>query len=121
MRRPENSPPDAEEVYVPRRISRALAAELIRRFPRLKRIYVPQSVLQQTSRRVIEALKHVGIDVLPTGRGRGRPRKYGEEIAKRAREMREQGKSAREIAEALGIPLRTVYHILRQSYKGGRR
>ncbi len=121
MKRPEESPPDAEEVYVPRRISRTLAAELIRRFPRLRRIYVPRSVLEQTSGRVIAALKSVGIDVLPTGRDRGRPRKYGEDVVRRARAMRAKGASAREIAEALGIPLRTVYHILRQGYKGGRR
>lgn len=109
----------SEDVYVPRRISRALAARLLREHPDLKRIFVPRSLYEQTSRKVIAALRAVGVEVLPTGRGRGRPRKYGEDVVNRVIEMRRKGASVREISERTGIPLRTVYYLLRHGYKGG--
>ena len=108
----------SEEVYVPRRISRTLAARLLQEHPDLKRILVPRSLYEQTSKRVIAALKEVGVEVVPTGRSRGRPRKYGDDVINRVVEMRKRGASVREIAERMGIPVRTVYYLLRQSYKG---
>ncbi len=110
----------SEEVYVARRISRTLAARLLQEHPDLKRILVPRSLYEQTSKRIIAALRKVGVEVLPTGRGRGRPRKYGDDVVAKVMEMKKRGATVREIAEKTGIPVRTVYYILRQGYKGKR-
>ncbi|MDN5366693.1 MAG: hypothetical protein PWQ11_104 [Candidatus Diapherotrites archaeon] len=107
-----NYPPDAEEVYVPRRLSANLATQLLQRFPKLKRILVPQSIYKMTSKRVLEALAAVGVEVIPTGRSRGRPPKYSEDVINEVCTRYTHGESASKIARDMGIPERTVYYIL---------
>ena len=105
-------PPDAEEIYVPRRLSANLATLLLQRFPKLKRVLVPRSVHSMISRRVLSALQEVGVEVVPTGRSRGRPPKYSEEVINEVCTRYTHGERASEIARSMGIPERTVYYIL---------
>lgn len=105
-------PSNAEEVYIPRRLSSNLATLLLQRFPNLKRIRVPRSVYEMTSRRVISALREVGVEVVPTGRSRGRPPKYSEDVINEICTRYTHGERASEIARSMGIPERTVYYIL---------
>lgn len=116
----EKYPPDAEEVYVPRRLSANLAAVLLGRFPKLKRILVPRSVYRIISPKVLDALKGVGVEVIPTGRPRGRPPKYSESVINEICSRYTRGESASEIARDLGIPERSVYHILSRRGLAGR-
>ena len=102
----------AEEVYVARRLSKNLAVRLLKEHPELKRIYVPESILKTVSPRVLEALRSVGVEVLSTGRKRGRPPKYSEEIINQVCTRYIHGEKASEISRDLGIPLRSVYYIL---------
>lgn len=105
-------PPDSEEVYIPRRLSANLATLLLQRFPKLKRILVPQSIYRITSPKVLDALRAVGVDVVSTGRSRGRPPKYSEAVINEICTRYTHGERASEIARDLGIPERTVYYIL---------
>jgi len=105
-------PSDAEEIYVPRRLSANLATLFLQRFPRLKRILVPASVYRMISHRVLAALRDVGVEVRPTGRSRGRPPKYSEEVINEVCTRYTHGERASEIARSMGIPERTVYYIL---------
>lgn len=108
----EGSP--EEEAYVARRISKRLATILLSSMPQLKRIYAPRSVLNTSSEKVLRALKKIGVEVIPTGRRRGRPPKYGAETLKLLLEKYRNGESPSEISRDLGIPLRTVFHLLRK-------
>ncbi|HID09496.1 TPA: DUF1699 domain-containing protein [Candidatus Micrarchaeota archaeon] len=105
-------PPESEEVYVSRRLSANLAAVLLRRFPRLKRILVPRSVYRIISPKVLNALREVGVEVVSTDRPRGRPPKYSEAVINEICTRYTRGESASEIARDLGIPERSVYYIL---------
>ncbi len=105
-------PPDTEEVYVPRRLSANLATLLLQRFPNLRRILVPRSVYSMISPRVLEALKAVGVEVVSTDRGRGRPAKYSEAVINEICTRYTHGESASKIARDLGIPERSVYYII---------
>ena len=108
----DSYPHDSEDVYVPRRLSANLAAVLLKRFPKLKRIVVPRSVYDAVSPKVLNALKAVGVDVVPSERHRGRPPKYSEAVINEICTRYTRGESAAEIAKDMGVPERSVYYIL---------
>ncbi len=101
------------EVYVSKRLSKRLVLKILSQNPDVERIIVPKSILERASKRVINALKAAGVQVVASGRGRGRPRKYDPQTIKRVKTLFMRGKRAREISEELGLPLRTVYYLLR--------
>ena len=103
-----------EEAYIARRISKRLATILLTSMPNLKRLYAPRSVINASSEEVLQALERIGIQVIPTGRRRGRPPKYGAETLKLLLEKYRNGESPSEISRDLDIPLRTVFHLLRK-------
>ncbi|NPA86384.1 MAG: helix-turn-helix domain-containing protein [Candidatus Diapherotrites archaeon] len=103
-----------EEIYVARRISKGLATTLLSLFPNLKRIHAPRSVIELSSPKVLEALRRVGVEIVETGRRPGRPPKYDEETLKLIVEKYKSGEAVSEISRSTGIPIRTVYHILRR-------
>ncbi len=100
------------EVHVSRRLSAPFVFSLLSEHPDLERIVVPPSVYRITSSRVLDALKRTGVEVIVRAR-RGRPPKYSEETIKKVVEYYRRGVPARKISTNLGIPIRTVYHILR--------
>lgn len=106
--------PNIKEVYVGRRLSKKLVAVLLSLYPNLRRIYVPSSLFETLSPRLKEALSSVGVEVVPTGRRPGRPQKYGTETLKLVEEKYRSGESPSKISSDLGIPLRTVYYLLRK-------
>ncbi|NPA76235.1 MAG: hypothetical protein GXN93_00590 [Candidatus Diapherotrites archaeon] len=99
-------------VYVPRRLSAPLAAELLRKYPRLSRILLPPSIFRVASPAVLEGLRSVGVEVIPTNRARGRPSKYSEDVINTICIKYTHGTPVSEIASDLGIPERSVYYIL---------
>ena len=103
-----------EEVYIARRLSKNLITILLTLFPNLKRIYIPKSLANALSPRIRDALNHVGVEVVATGRGPGRPSKYTEETLKLIVEKYKSGEKVSEISRSLGIPLRTLYYLLRR-------
>ena len=103
-----------KEVYVAQRISKALVLALLTLFPNLERIYAPTSVVRLTSTRIRNALKRVGVEIVPTERPPGRPTKYDRKTLKLVVEKYRRGEPVSKISGELGIPLRTLYYILRK-------
>ncbi len=106
--------PDVVEVYIGRRLSKKLAATLLSLYPNLRRIYMPSSLVETLSPRLKGALSSVGVEVVPTNRRPGRPRKYDKETLKLIKEKYKSGERPSKISSDLGIPLRTVYYLLRK-------
>jgi hypothetical protein len=105
---------DVAEVYVNLRPTKEVVVKILENAPNVRRISCPPSLYPKVSKRVIYALSQLGIELVPEERPRGRPRKYDEKTVKLVRELAEKGVPMREISSRLGIPLRTVYYMVRE-------
>ncbi len=94
--------------------------ELLEKYPELKKIKCPSSLYVRTSKKYLDALSELGIEVEPVIK-RGRPKKYGETEPKIIQKMINKGKSPKEISEELQIPLKTVYYLKDTKLKRGRK
>lgn len=103
---------NVREVYINLRPTKEILVRILENAPNVKLIGCPPSLYPKVSKRVIRALRQMGIEVVPIKKSRGRPRKYDEAVLLRIRELMTQGKSPKEISRELGIPLRTVYYML---------
>lgn len=97
------------------RISKPLTKDLAYRIlsdnEDVEEIIIPKSCMRRTSKRVINVLKEMGIEINVSYK-RGRP-KTSEDVIKKIHMMRKRGYSAKMISTELKVPLRTVYHILK--------
>ena len=114
LRKLSNLDENVTEVYVSLRPTKEVVVKILENAPNVKRISCPPSLYPKVSKRVIYALGQLGIELVPERYPRGRPRKYDEETIKLVRELAEKGVPMREISARLGIPLRTVYYIVRE-------
>ncbi len=105
---------DDDSVYISIRLSKKLVTNILLRMPSLKRIVVPKSIKHISDPSVIRALESVGIRVVESGRGRGRPPKHSEETIKIILHKYVSGEDVASIALSTGVPARTVYHIIRK-------
>jgi hypothetical protein len=100
------------EVYVNLRPTKEIVVHILERAPNVRRISCPPSLYPKVSKKVINALSQIGVELVPEGCPRGRPRKYDEETVRQVQELLRQGTPAKEISQNLGIPLRTVYYLV---------
>jgi hypothetical protein len=103
---------EVSEVYVNLRPTKEVVVRILENAPNVERISCPPSLYPKVSKKVISALKQLGVEIVPEKKPRGRPRKYDGETVKRMRELAARGVSPMEISKRLGIPLRTVYYLL---------
>ncbi len=103
---------DVTEVYINLRPTKEILVWILERAPNVRRISCPPSLYPKVSKKIIHALSQMGIQLLPEGYPRGRPRKYGEETIKRLYSLAREGVPPKEISRRTGIPLRTVYYLL---------
>ncbi|AEH24040.1 DUF1699 family protein [Pyrococcus yayanosii] len=103
---------DVTEVYINMRPTKEIIVRILENAPNVRLIGCPPSLYPKVSKKVIRALEQMGIKLVPVERRRGRPRKYDEETVRRIQELIRSGKTAREISETLGIPLRTLYYMI---------
>jgi len=108
---------DVTEVYVSLRPTKEVVVKILENAPNVRKISCPPSLYPKVSKKVIYALKQLGVELVPENRPRGRPRKYDEKTVKLVRELAEKGVPMREISERLGIPLRTVYYLLKEDVR----
>jgi hypothetical protein len=95
---------DEKEVYINKELSKDLVIELLEN-SNIDIIYLPNSKYKRTNKRLIEALKDIGLEVKSIKPKTGRPSKNKEIIAKYL------DKHPKEISEITGINLKTVeYH-----------
>ncbi|MDI3474548.1 MAG: hypothetical protein PWQ95_276 [Thermococcaceae archaeon] len=103
---------DVTEVYVNIRPTKEIVVRILELAPNVRKISCPPSVYPKVSGRVVSALRQIGVELVPEGYPRGRPKKYGAETVRMVVEMARKGLSLREISEKTGIPLRTVYYMV---------
>ncbi|HIP89815.1 MAG TPA: DUF1699 domain-containing protein [Thermococcus paralvinellae] len=103
---------DVKEVYINLRPTKEILVRILENAPNVRVIGCPPSLYPKVSKRVIKALRQMGIDIVPIKRSRGRPRKYDKTVLLQIRELMKKGKTPKEISNELGIPLRTLYYII---------
>ena len=103
------------EVYINLRPTKEILVWILERAPNVRTISCPPSLYPKVSKRIIHALSQMGIQLLPEGYPRGRPRKYGEETVRWLRSLAKSGVPPKEISRRTRIPLRTVYYILQRT------
>ena len=103
---------DVTEVYVNLRPTKEILVRILERAPNVRKIACPPSLYPKVSKKVIAALAQMGIELVPEGYPRGRPRKYDERTVRQVRELLMRGVPAKEISSRMGIPLRTVYYMM---------
>lgn len=108
------------EVYVNKPLSSQVIMELLDKNPDLKKIKCPNSLYIRTSKKYLNALSELGIEVEPVIK-RGRPKKYTAKEAEQIHNMLNEGKAPKEISEKLDIPLKTVYYLKDTKLKRGRK
>ena len=109
---------DVTEVYVNLRPTKEILVRILERAPNVRKISCPPSLYPKVSKKIITALAQMGIDLVPEGYPRGRPRKYDEKTVRQVRELLMRGVPAKEISSRMGIPLRTVYYMMKKTEKG---
>jgi len=103
---------DVREVYINLRPTKEILVRILENAPNVRVIGCPPSLYPKVSKRVIKALRQMGIDIVPIKKSRGRPRKYDEAVLLQIRELMKKGKTPKEISRELGIPLRTLYYMI---------
>jgi hypothetical protein len=102
-----------EEYYLNLRPTIDILEALILKSPGVKKVCCPPSLLQQTAKKVFRLTQEKNIK-LEGGEFRvGRPNKYDEDTVREVLSSRENGKSAKDIAVDMEMPLRTVYFYLK--------
>jgi len=109
--------PEVTEVYINLRPTKEIVVRILEYAPNVQKISCPPSLYPKVSKKIIDALSQIGVQLVPEGYPRGRPKKYDEKTVKLVREMADMGVPMREISERLGIPLRTVYYIVEKQVK----
>ena len=108
------------EIYINRPLSSQVIMELLDKYPDLKKIKSPKSLYIRTSKKYLDALSKLGIEVEPVIK-RGRPKKYGVNESEKVHDMLMEGFTPKEISEKLDIPLKTVYYLKDTELKRGRK
>ncbi|MCD6372973.1 MAG: DUF1699 family protein [Thermococcus sp.] len=106
---------DVTEVYINLRPSKEILVRILERAPNVRRISCPPSLYPKVSKKVIDALSQIGIELVPESYPRGRPRKYDERTIREVQSLLMKGVPAKEVSARTGIPLRTVYYIMEQT------
>ena len=107
-------------IYVNKPLSSRTIVNLLDKYPTLNKIKCPKSLYLRTSKKYLDALSELGIEVEPTIK-RGRPKKYVESDVKNVNKMLKDGATPSEISDALQIPLKSVYYIKNVRLKRGRK
>lgn len=110
----------SREIYINRPLSSHVIMELLDKYPDLKKIKSPKSIYIRTSKKYLDALSKLGIEVEPVIK-RGRPKKYSAKESEKIHDMLVEGYSPKEISEKLDIPLKTVYYLKDTELKRGRK
>lgn len=109
-----------DEIYINKALSSHVIIEILDKYPNLKKIKVPSSLYNRTSKKYLDALSELGIGVEPVIK-RGRPKKYGSKDAELIQRKLKEGISPKEISDELQIPLKTVYYLKGTKLKRGRK
>lgn len=100
-------------IHITKALSSSMIVELIEKYPNLAEITCSPSVYNRTSKTYIDALEQLDIEVVKKYNWGAKSKTNGAEFE--VLELSNEGLSAREISEKLGISLNRVYYLLRKS------
>ncbi len=106
---------EINEIYINKRPSADIVVGILNNAPKIKTIYCPPSLFDQTSQKVVDALENVEIKLKPFDVNRGRPKKYEETLINSIKADAEAGNPIKNIAAKYDIPLRTAYFYINGS------
>ena len=104
---------DVRTVHVTKTLSSSMIVELIDKYSNLEEITCPPSIYNRTSRKYIDALRKVGIDVKAKYNWGAKSKSNGIEFY--VLKLSNEGLSAKQISQKLEIPLNRVYYLLKKS------
>jgi hypothetical protein len=107
-------------VYINEQLSSRKIMEVLDSNPDLKKINCPVSIYSRISKKYIDALNELGIEVEPVLK-RGRPKKYSSTESSKIQILLDRGESPKDISKKLNLPVKTVYYLKNSSLKRGRK
>jgi hypothetical protein len=109
-----------EVLYVNEQLSSRKIIEVLDNNPDLEKITCPRSIYTRISKKYMDALSELGIEVEPVQK-RGRPKKYSTNDSTTIQTMLDRGDSPKIISKKLNLPVKTVYYLKNSSLKRGRK
>ena len=100
-------------IHITKALSSSMIVELINAYPNLEEITCAPSVYNRTSKRYIEALKQLDINVKKEYKWGAQSKTNGIEFY--IQKLSNEGLSAKQISQKLDIKLNRVYYLLRKS------
>ncbi|MDI6701473.1 DUF1699 family protein [Methanothermobacter wolfeii] len=100
----------AETIHVNQPLTSRRIIEILEKNPNLKKITCPVSLYHRTSRKYLDALEKLGVEVEPVKR-MGRPRKYTDKDVKLVQSLLKEGKTPKQVSGITNLPLKTVYYL----------
>lgn len=100
-------------VHVTKPLTSIIIVDLIERYPNLAEITCAPSVYKRTSKKYLDALRQIGIEVKKRYNWGAKSQSEGAEF--KVLKLYTQGLKPNEIAQKLGISLNRVYYLLRKT------
>lgn len=109
-----------DEIYVNEPLSSKKIMEILQKHPNIKVIKCPSSLYPRISKKYVNALNELGVEVIPIQK-KGRPKKYDEAEVELIQQMLQQGLTPQEAADKTGLPLKTIYYLKKTPMTRGRK
>ncbi len=100
-------------IHITQALSSSMIVDLIDKYPNLEEITCAPSVFKRTSKRYIDALKQLDINVTTKYEWGAKPK--SNDIEFYVKKLSDEGLSAKQISQKLDISLNRVYYLLRKS------
>jgi len=97
-------------IHVSSQLSSKKIVELMDEFPDLKKITCPPSLYKRISKKYLEVLEEIGIEI-EIKHNWGSKKKYKDEKKEKVRDLIKEGKTPSQIAEKLNLPVKTIYYL----------
>ena len=104
---------DANSIHITKALSSSMIVDLIDENPDLQEITCPPSVYKRTSKRYVDALNQLDINVKTQYNWGAKSRSNGIEFY--VQKLSNEGLTAKQISQKLEISLNRVYYLLRKS------
>lgn len=97
-------------VHISSQLSSKMIVDLMDGYPDLKKITCPPSLYKRISKKYLEVLKELGIEVQIKQKW-GTKKKYTDEKKEEVINLVKEGQRPSEIAEKLNLPVKTIYYL----------
>lgn len=104
---------DVRTIHISKTLSSSMIVEMLNEYPNLEEITCPPSVYKRTSKKYIEALKKLHINVRTKYEWGAKSRSNGIEFY--VLKLSNEGLTAKQISQKLDISLNRVYYLLKKS------